>query len=56
LLNNIRSNLAKQYLTATEQSITEIAYQVGYASPSNFARAFKQRFDLSPAEYRLQQI
>ena len=52
LLNNLRSNLAKQYLSSTKYPITEIAYQLGYSSPSSFARAFKHQFGVSPLEYR----
>jgi AraC-like DNA-binding protein len=52
LLMNIRSDLAKHYLSHTKSSMTEIAYQLGYSSPSTFARAFKQQFGNSPLEYR----
>jgi len=52
LLNTVRLTLAKQHLTMTKMAITEIAYQLGYSSPSTFARAFKNKLDISPAEYR----
>jgi|GEM_PF-1304451 len=52
LLNTVRFTLAKQHLTMTKMAITEIAYQLGYSSPSTFARAFKNKLDISPAEYR----
>ena len=55
LLSVLRSNLAKQYLSETKTSITEVAYQLGYSSPSTFARAFKQQLGLSPLEYRSSQ-
>lgn len=54
LLNMVRLKLAKQYLTMTDTSITQLTYQLGYSSPSTFARAFKKQTFLSPAEYRTQ--
>jgi len=56
LLNSVRLTLAKQHLTMTKMPITEIAYQLGYSSPSTFARAFKKQLDLSPIEYRNKNI
>jgi AraC-like DNA-binding protein len=52
LLNAVRLTLAKQHLTMTRMPITEIAYQLGYSSPSTFARSFKKQLDVSPLEYR----
>ena len=52
LLNNIRFKLASEYLSDGNLSVTEIAYQLGYATPSTFSRAFKQKFSMSPLEYR----
>jgi len=54
LLNKVRLQLAKQYLTMTDASITQLTYQLGYSSPSTFARAFKKQTSLSPAEFRVQ--
>ena len=54
LLNRVRLTLAKQYLTMTDASITQLTYQLGYSSPSTFARAFKKQTSLSPAEFRAQ--
>jgi AraC-like DNA-binding protein len=54
LLNSVRLMLAKRHLTMADTSITELAYQLGYSSPSAFARAFKKQTSLSPAEYRAQ--
>lgn len=52
ILNLVRLTLAKQLLKMTSLSITEITYQLGYSSPSTFARAFKKQLSLSPIEYR----
>jgi AraC-like DNA-binding protein len=54
LLTSVRLLLAKQQLAIKNISITEITYQLGYSSPSTFARAFKKLTSLSPLEYRNQ--
>lgn len=54
LLTSVRLMLAKQKLAIKNISITEITYQLGYSSPSTFARAFKKHTQLSPVEYRNQ--
>jgi len=52
MLTSVRIMLAKQYLKINEFSITEIAYQLGYSSPSTFARAFKKQTTVSPVEFK----
>ena len=52
LLSSVRLLMAKQLLTMSANSVTEITYQLGYSSPSTFARAFKKQMQVSPAEYR----
>lgn len=44
---------AKQRLTQSNVSITDIAYELGYSSSSNFSRAFKALTSLTPEQYRL---
>lgn len=43
---------AKQRLENSSDSITQIAYELGYSSSSNFARAFKVLAGMSPEAYR----
>lgn len=52
ILDKVRLELAKHYLQDSRQSITDIAYQLGYSDSSHFARAFKRWTDLSPKQYR----
>ena len=34
-------------------TLLEIAYLLGFADPSNFFRAFRRWFDVTPGEYRV---
>ena len=49
---NMRMDKAKEMLEATERSITEIAFDVGYEYSSNFTTAFKRRFGVTPSVAR----
>jgi signal transduction histidine kinase/ABC-type sugar transport system substrate-binding protein/AraC-like DNA-binding protein len=53
-LNRLRILRAKEYLMNSEQSITEIACQVGYNDPAYFSRVFKKILGISPQAYRTQ--
>lgn len=52
LLNEIRYNLAKEYLSATQISLEEISELLDYSDPGNFSHAFKRWSGLSPREWR----
>lgn len=43
---------AKNLLTYTDKSAKEIAYRLGFKTPSHFGRFFKRRVDSSPIQYR----
>ena len=49
---NKRLATAQGLLLHSGLSIAEIALEVGFANPSQFARAFRRQFDVNPAEYR----
>ncbi|HJP67724.1 MAG TPA: helix-turn-helix domain-containing protein, partial [Sphingomicrobium sp.] len=44
--------LAARRLTAGGTSISEIAYGVGFSSPAHFSARFRERFGMTPREYR----
>lgn len=44
--------LARQLLLQTDASITDISAHCGFASPANFATAFKDRFECTPRDFR----
>jgi transcriptional regulator GlxA family with amidase domain len=49
---NKRLATAQGLLLHSSLSIAEIALEVGFANPSQFARAFRRQFDVNPAQYR----
>jgi two-component system response regulator YesN len=51
-LTSVRIERAKQLLLATEQSCTEICFQVGYNNQSYFSRTFKELVGMSPRQFR----
>lgn len=54
-VQSLRLEQAKQLLTGTDLTITEIAHQVGYESMSHFGYLFKRKFSMTPRNYRQQQ-
>ena len=46
-----RIKKAAELLTRTDKSISEIAYEVGFATPSYLTKCFKDYFGVSPKEY-----
>lgn len=52
LLDDTRRELAEQYLAQANMTLLEAAYLLGFADPSNFFRAFRRWFDVTPGEYR----
>lgn len=52
LLRKMRLAKAREMLTATERSISEIAYEVGFSAPAYFTRVFRETYGESPSEMR----
>ena len=51
LLNDTRKGLAESYMKDTDLAIGEIAYLLGFSSPTAFQRAFKRWTDQSPGVF-----
>lgn len=47
-----RINRAKSLLKTTHKTVEEISAEVGFESPSNFIRTFRQLEDMTPVKYR----
>lgn len=52
LLTQMRVNRAKELLTCTDRSLTEIAMECGFYDQSHFNKAFRSDTSESPGEYR----
>ncbi len=52
LINSARLNKAAQLLQQDYDSISRIAFHVGFNNLSYFNKSFKQQFGLTPSEYR----
>jgi AraC-like DNA-binding protein len=54
LLTELRLIRAKHLLMNTEDTVSEIAYSLGFTDPSYFNRVFKKKYQLPPAIFREQ--
>jgi AraC-like DNA-binding protein len=52
ILERRLARAAERLAAAPEASITEIAFELGFNDSAYFARAFRQRFGISPREWR----
>lgn len=52
LVDEVRFNLAAQWLKGESVPITDIAAELGYTDTANFTRAFKRWAGVSPREFR----
>jgi len=43
---------AKEKLSTTQLSVSEIAYQLGFEHPQSFSKLFKTKTNLSPLQFR----
>lgn len=50
-IRNIRMQQAAQLLKEKKQSISEVAYAVGYNNLSHFSSSFKEMYGISPKDY-----
>jgi AraC-like DNA-binding protein len=50
LLRTARLHKARRLLQESDKSISEVAYEVGFTSPSYFTKCFKDEFGVSPSE------
>lgn len=52
LLDQARFDSAKQLLQDKSISLSDIGYELGYANPANFTRAFRRWAGVSPRQHR----
>jgi len=51
-IEDIRLERAKKKILEEDCVIKEIAYEVGFSDPKYFSKRFKQKYLISPSEYR----
>lgn len=51
-IREIRLNKAKELITNSNKTISEVAYEVGFTSATYFNRCFNKQFACSPGEFR----
>ena len=54
-MRRLRLEKAAERLLAGDGNVTDTALAVGYETPAAFAKAFRERFGMSPSEFRQQQ-
>ncbi|MGI9543372.1 MAG: response regulator transcription factor, partial [Cyclobacteriaceae bacterium] len=52
LIQKFRLDRAKELLQHDAGRIAEIAYEVGFSSPAYFTKVFKEKFGMSPREFK----
>jgi len=52
LVEQVRKELAKSYLSDKTYNLIEITYMLGFSSQSSFTRAFKRWTGVTPHEFR----
>lgn len=51
-IHNKLIDKAKEALSTTNLTVSEIAYQLGFEHPQSFNKLFKTKMNVSPLEYR----
>ncbi|WP_214625972.1 helix-turn-helix domain-containing protein [Paenibacillus agaridevorans] len=54
-LTKLRVGHAEKQLMETNETVQQIAVQVGYTNPMTFIRSFKKHYGMTPGDYRKQQ-
>ncbi len=52
----VRLDRAASLIAQTNRSIKDVMFSVGFHDPSHFAKAFREKYTVSPAEYRHQGV
>ncbi|MFB9187684.1 helix-turn-helix domain-containing protein [Vibrio ostreicida] len=52
LLDQVRRQLASEFLSATKQTVEQIAQNMGFSDTANFRRSFKRWTGTTPSQFR----
>ncbi len=50
-IRSVKLDKAKELLEKTDKSISEVAYESGFANPNYFTKVFKSKYHVTPSEY-----
>jgi AraC-like DNA-binding protein len=53
-LNEKRLEYAKALLLTTDMNVNEICYESGFRNSSHFNKTFKDKYEITPKQFRLQ--
>lgn len=56
VIRQIRLETAERLLVENNATVSEIAYRVGFSSPNNFSRSFKDYFGETPKNYQAKKL
>jgi AraC-like DNA-binding protein len=51
ILDDVRAELARHYLTKERRDIDEVAFRLGFSDPSAFTKAFRRWTGQTPADF-----
>jgi AraC-like DNA-binding protein len=51
ILDDVRADLARHYLTKEKREIDEVAFLLGFSDPSAFTKAFRRWTGQTPADF-----
>ena len=51
-IQSLRLTKARELLLDEQRTIADVAYELGFSSPSYFATSFRARYQVSPSEFR----
>lgn len=54
-IRHVRLEVARNYMNTTDMNISEIVYSIGLSSRSYFSKIFKEKYGLSPSEFKRKQ-
>ena len=53
-IRNVKLEKAKALLEKSDMTVTEVAYETGFANPNYFAKVFKTKYNMTPSELQVE--
>ncbi|MGI4821193.1 MAG: substrate-binding domain-containing protein [Janthinobacterium lividum] len=55
-IQNLRLTKARELLLDEQRTVADVAYELGFSTPSYFSSSFRARYQVSPSEYRARHV